>query len=692
MMQASGTAVANVIWNGTEAYRDRTGATQMSLSAALNSSLSSLLVLQQQSRLVSANVANAQSPDYTRKYANLTTPAVAGLPTGVSIASITRTVNSTLQNDLLARTSDSAAAAVRSSYLDRLATLLDVDQEKPSLTQQLQAFQQAWTDFEASPENANLSRNIVIQGQQLAIAINQLSASPPQVDTQILTDIGTNLTTLNGLVAQAYSLNTQLINQSSTGQPVGDLQDQMDSVVRQMAKLTKVQILGTGTAAIQIITSGGQTLVAGNVPPTFSFNATTNQVQISVNGVTTPVQSTAFQSGQLDALIKLRAGYSDNTTFSQTVMTSSDAGDGALRKFVNQIDDIANQIASITNRAYNTSNSYGTELAANFFTYSTLTLPPATTVATQITTGTASASAVGGSLTDAAAAFAALTPTPALYYRVTITAGQGVGSSAIITANTATTITAPGLAATDATSQYSIQSVTGPLMTNATTAATTTTLDDTTNTWTVNQFAPTAAGVGYQVRIVSGAGAGQIGRITGNTATQLTLSPGFSTAPGVGSVYIIEPALGNLPTAASMLQVNPSLTGGTTSVKRASGSDVNQALSNSVNGAFDPIPLPAASAGSLNNTGIISGTLTIANTIASVISYTAQSVAGANKNTTDKETLRHQTDQTYRNAVGVSVDTEMSQLVVLQNAYQASAQVLQTVRTMFDTLINLGRN
>ncbi|MBI3505782.1 MAG: hypothetical protein HY059_13150 [Proteobacteria bacterium] len=664
----------------------------MSLSAALQSSLSSLQVLQQQSRLVSTNVANAQTPDYTRKYANLTTPAVQGLPTGVSIQSIVRTVNSALQNDLLSRTSDSAAAAVKANYLDRISTLLDTDKEKPALTQQIQAFQQAWTDFEASPENGNLARNIVIQGQQLAVAINQLSSSPPQIDTQVLTDIGSNLTTLNGLVQQAYSLNTQLINQSSTGQPIGDLQDQMDSVVRQMAKLTKVQVLGTGTAAVQIITSGGQTLVAGNVPPSFSFNSNTNQVQISINGVTSPVQSTAFQSGQIDALLKLRAGYADNTVFSQTIMTSSDPGDGALRKFVNQIDDIANQVASVVNTAYNTSNSYGTELASNFFTYSTLALPPANTVATQITTGTASATSIGGSLTDAAAAFGALTPTPALYYRVSITAGQGVGSSAIITANTATTITAPGLAATDSTSQYSIQSVTGPLMTGASTATTTTTLTDASNTWSVNQFSPTAAGVAYQVRIISGTGAGQIGRITTNTANTLTLSPGFSTAPGVGSVYVIEPALGNLPTAASMLQVNPSLTGGTTNVKRASASDVDQALSLTVNGAFDPIPLPAASASSLYNTGIISGTLTIANTVASVISYSAQGVATANKNTTDSETLRHQTDQTYRNAVGVSVDTEMSQLVVIQNAYQASAQVLQTVRTMFDTLINLGRN
>ena len=75
-----------------------------------------------------------------------------------------------------------------------------------------------------------------------------------------------------------------------------------------------------------------------------------------------------------------------------------------------------------------------------------------------------------------------------------------------------------------------------------------------------------------------------------------------------------------------------------------------------------------------------------------MISYTSQSIATVAKAETDAETLRHQTEQSYRNQVGVSVDTEMSNLIVLQNTYQASAQVLQTVRTMFDTLINLGRN
>ncbi|MBC8790051.1 MAG: hypothetical protein C6Y20_00445 [Tagaea sp. CACIAM 22H2] len=665
----------------------------MSLSAALNSSLSSLLTLQQQSRVASANVANAQTAGYTRKNVNLITPAVQGLPTGVAVQSVTRTVSQTLQNELYARNSEAAANAVQQQYLERIGSFLNVQDGTPRVTTTFQAFQQAWKDYEANPENATLARAVSTQGQLLATEINNLAAQPQQIDALIQTDINQNLTQLNQLVQQAYSINSQLVNQSSTGQPIGELQDQMDQIVSQISKITKVQVLGTGTAALQVLTAGGQTLVSGAVPPSFSYNPNTNQIQVTINGGTQSVQNTAFAGGQLDALLRLRAGYesqASTSTFSQTVMGSTAPTDGALRKYVNQIDAIANQIAYTVNSTYNKSASYGSELAANFFTYSSLAVPASTTTATTITSGTASTGTSGGGLTDGAAAFGALTPTATNYFRVTITDGLGKGSSAVITANTATSITAPGLAATDATSRYTIQQVTGPLMTNAATAATTTTVTDTTNTWTVNAFQPTATGIAYQVRIVSGTGAGQVAQITGNTANQLTVSPAFTTAPGAGSVYVIEPAYGNNPPVASMLQINPTLANGAVMTKKGAAGDMSQALNLMTSTTFDPIPIPTGVA-ALNNTGIVTGSMTISNTIGSAVSYTARSIAGSQNQADYTETLRHQTDQTYRNTVGVSIDQEMANLVVLQNAYQASAQVLQTVRTMFDTLINLGR-
>ena len=72
-----------------------------------------------------------------------------------------------------------------------------------------------------------------------------------------------------------------------------------------------------------------------------------------------------------------------------------------------------------------------------------------------------------------------------------------------------------------------------PFATGTATSATATTLVNSAKTWTVNQWS------NYQVRIVSGTGAGQIRAITSNTATALTVAT-WTTTPDVTSVYNIE--------------------------------------------------------------------------------------------------------------------------------------------------------
>lgn len=62
---------------------------------------------------------------------------------------------------------------------------------------------------------------------------------------------------------------------------------------------------------------------------------------------------------------------------------------------------------------------------------------------------------------------------------------------------------------------------------------TTSTLKDTTKTWTSNQFADA------DVTIIAGTGAGQIGNIASNTATALTLSNTWTVTPDTSSVYSI---------------------------------------------------------------------------------------------------------------------------------------------------------
>ncbi len=123
-------------------------------------------------------------------------------------------------------------------------------------------------------------------------------------------------------------------------------------------------------------------------------------------------------------------------------------------------------------------------------------------------------------------------------YTVYITAGTGAGQQRTVTTNTPTRLNVfPNWVTNpNATSAYVIINPPGTNVTpsKAPTAATTTTVTDTTSAWTVNQWA------GWTVNILSGTGNGQLATITSNTATTLTVSPAFTTAPDLTSRYLIN--------------------------------------------------------------------------------------------------------------------------------------------------------
>src|SRR5262249_36770528 len=73
-----------------------------------------------------------------------------------------------------------------------------------------------------------------------------------------------------------------------------------------------------------------------------------------------------------------------------------------------------------------------------------------------------------------------------------------------------------------------------------------TTLNDTTQSWTVNQWA------GFEVKITSGPGTGQVRTILSNTTTQLTLSMAWTTTPNSASTYAINPLLNPDPVGGTM--------------------------------------------------------------------------------------------------------------------------------------------
>ena len=116
-------------------------------------------------------------------------------------------------------------------------------------------------------------------------------------------------------------------------------------------------------------------------------------------------------------------------------------------------------------------------------------------------------------------------------YKLYIYSGTGEGQIVTITSNTANTLTFPTLGvAPDATSRYQI---TGYDAGTSSGSALYNTLPDTTKAWAVDRWA------NYGVRILFGAGAGQLRRIASNTTDTLTIIGSWNEMPSNTSVYAI---------------------------------------------------------------------------------------------------------------------------------------------------------
>ena len=70
---------------------------------------------------------------------------------------------------------------------------------------------------------------------------------------------------------------------------------------------------------------------------------------------------------------------------------------------------------------------------------------------------------------------------------------------------------------------------------------------------------------------------------------------------------------------------------------------------------------------------------------------TGTAAARAKDRTTEATARRDDAIARRDNYSGVSIDEELSQMVVLQNSYAASARVMSAATAMYDTLLQLGR-
>lgn len=117
----------------------------------------------------------------------------------------------------------------------------------------------AWLPSRRTPTARQVFLNAAagLQSRFNSIA-GQLSSLNSQVNTQVQTQISS----VNGTAQQIASLNDQISKaEASTGQPANDLRDQRDQLVQTLNQSIKASVVQTGDGQFNIYVGNGQALV-----------------------------------------------------------------------------------------------------------------------------------------------------------------------------------------------------------------------------------------------------------------------------------------------------------------------------------------------------------------------------------------------------------------------------------------------
>src|SRR5215468_2766508 len=226
-----------------------------SLSLALDSALSGLMAAQRQTAVMSRNVANANTPGYTKKNADLASRITAGEGSGVQITGIARTVDASLQRDSRRESGLTTELQTKASQLTAFTNYLGQPNDEQSISSQITKLVNAFQQLGESPEDTTVQQSVVAAAQGVAQSLNGISN---QIQTQ----------------DDVAKLNIQISQRADGSQDTTDLQDQRDQKLDTLAKQLGITYFTRDHGEVVVLTSGGTTLVDGSTVHHLSFTPT----------------------------------------------------------------------------------------------------------------------------------------------------------------------------------------------------------------------------------------------------------------------------------------------------------------------------------------------------------------------------------------------------------------------------------
>jgi flagellar hook-associated protein 1 FlgK len=298
----------------------------MSLSSALSTAMAGLRANQAALGIVSSNVANASTPGYVAQSVNQVELAGgAGNGASVRVDGVNRQLDQYIQAQLRTETSGGAYADQIANILSQLQNVYGTPGQAGTLEDAFSNFTTAVQALSASSGSNSAQSSVLSAAQSLAQQLNATTRGIQTLRSNVEQDIGVSVGQANVAMNQIAQLNSRLQGMNATDPAAAVLMDQRDNAINQLAQLMDIRVVTDGTNQATVFTNSGIQLVGGSQASQLSFNSpgtldATSQwnsnpalsgvgsltVKLPNGGNFDMIANNAISSGQLAADLKLR--------------------------------------------------------------------------------------------------------------------------------------------------------------------------------------------------------------------------------------------------------------------------------------------------------------------------------------------------------------------------------------------------
>jgi len=322
------------------------------LSTSLNTARTSLDVSQKSIEVIGNNIANVNTPGYSRQSSQLTPyPSMNFgdffIGQGVRVTDVKRAHDVFITNQLIGKAADQGYQSGQSQPLSALERLFAITDN--NIATDTNRYFDAWQALSAYPSDMVLRDSLLQSGQQLATSFNKTYDQLQNVKSDINDTLATKIEGVNSALNEIASLNDRIFTIESRGLTANSDRDRRDQLLQQLAETVGAQAYEDSKGMLAVQLPGGLPLVQGTDAMRLEATANGGSLDITLHaGGVTRTLGEKNMGGEFKGLTYIR--------------------DSFIPGLVNDLDRMAYEISTQVNAQHATGAGLDSVTGRDFFT------------------------------------------------------------------------------------------------------------------------------------------------------------------------------------------------------------------------------------------------------------------------------------------------------------------------------------